>query len=309
MRYDGRKASADLATGRSGLVFWRVALILAVSLVSSLTACGEESGQGDWQLPTAGQPPPGGQPPIGGQPPPGGQPPIGGQPPAGGQSGAPSDGPQNAGAGGGAGQDPLPPVGGTNGAIDAGPPQPLDAGTSDGNGIKPPPTTDSGSSADAGPAADTGSPNPNDDLDALRQVCVDYINEYRASIGLAPLSRATPEQEACSDRGAQQDGTTGQAHSSAGSCPGLGGQNTCPNYTVGGWSGNTLEDSMKYCLDQMWAEGPPPVPIDQCRLDYVGCVLVHGHYINMSNESYSVVACGFYETSPGTWWMNQDFGY
>ncbi len=33
----------------------------------------------------------------------------------------------------------------------------------------------------------------------------------------------------------------------------------------------------------------------------------HGHYINMSSTSYTEVACGFYQTSDGSWWAVQDF--
>ena len=149
-----------------------------------------------------------------------------------------------------------------------------------------------------------------DDMDALRQVCVDYINMYRATLGVAALARATPAQEACSDMGAQKDGTSGQAHGSAGDCDGLGGQDTCPGWGVGGFSGNsTLGDALTGCLDQMWAEGPPPVPEQECIQDYQNCFLVHGHWMNMSNDDYKVVSCGFYKMSDGKWWMNQDFGF
>jgi hypothetical protein len=109
--------------------------------------------------------------------------------------------------------------------------------------------------------------------------------------------------------GAQKDATTGQAHGSAGDCSGLGGQNTCPGWGVGGFSGNaTLGDAPTGCLAQMWAEGPPPKPKQECIADYTNCFLVHGHWMNMSDTGYGVVSCGFYEMSNGKWWMNQDFG-
>jgi hypothetical protein len=165
-----------------------------------------------------------------------------------------------------------------------------------------------GGSTGAGGAA--GAPPANGEFDdALRQACVDYINMYRATLGKAPLRRGTPEMEACSDMGAKKDGDSGQAHSSARDCQGLGGQNTCPGWRVGGFGGNaTLEAALTNCLDQMWAEGEPPVPIDQCIADYQGCFLPHGHWINMQNEDYGVVACGFYRMSNGAYWMNQNFG-
>jgi len=174
-------------------------------------------------------------------------------------------------------------------------------------------TDGSAGMAAAGTAAAGGggsSGNPSDDMDALRQTCVDYINMYRATLSVAALNRATPSQEMCSDTGAQQDGDSGQAHGSAGMCQGLGGQDTCPGWGVGGFSGNaTLADALTNCLDQMWAEGPPPVPEAQCIQDYQNCFLKHGHYMNMSNAMYHVVSCGFYEMSDGSWWMNQDFGF
>ena len=173
-----------------------------------------------------------------------------------------------------------------------------------------------GGSAPAGTggmaAAGMGGSGPvtGDDMDALRQQCVDEINMYRATLMKPPLARGTPAQEACSDMGAKQDGDSGQAHGSAGNCPGLGGQDTCPGWGVGGFTGNaTLGDALTSCLDQMWAEGPPPAGTSdqQCIADYQNCFLKHGHYMNMSGD-YGVVACGFYEMSDGKWWMNQNFG-
>lgn len=164
--------------------------------------------------------------------------------------------------------------------------------------------------AGAGTSGSGGTgPVAGDDLDALRQLCVDEINMYRATLSLPPLARATPAQEACSDMGAKQDADSGQAHGSAGNCQGLGGQDTCPGWGVGGFSGNaTVGDALTGCLGQMWAEGPPPVPEDECIADYVNCFLKHGHWMNMSNDNYQVVSCGFYEMPDGKWWMNQDFG-
>ncbi len=132
---------------------------------------------------------------------------------------------------------------------------------------------------------------------------------YRATINVAPLVRASPSVEACSDQGAMHDSTTNMPHSSAGTCPGTGAQDTCPDLPVGG--GATLLSSLTQCLDQMWAEGPPPAgtTVAQCIQDYTGCFLQHGHYINMS-DSYmhnSGVSCGFYQMPGGAYWGNQDF--
>ena len=159
------------------------------------------------------------------------------------------------------------------------------------------------------PTEPTTAANPDDSLDSLRQLCLDTINGYRSGLGLPPLMRASVEIETCSDAGAMSDATTGQAHGSAGSCSGLGAQNTCPGWGVGGFSGNaTIEDALQGCLAGMWAEGEPPVSRQACIADYVGCFLQHGHFLNMSDPNARVVSCGFYMMDDGRWWMNQDFG-
>jgi hypothetical protein len=152
------------------------------------------------------------------------------------------------------------------------------------------------------PTSSGGTPSA-DGLDALRQVCVDTINQYRQTLSLPPLSRATAEQETCSDQGAQLDGTTGDAHGSAGDCPGLGAQNTCPGWNPNRYGGE--EGALRACLQLMWNEGEPPVPRNQCTGQ---CFQTYGHYLNMSSSSSRVVSCGFYRMPNGQIWMNQDFG-
>jgi hypothetical protein len=144
------------------------------------------------------------------------------------------------------------------------------------------------------------------EYEAERVACVAKINEYRATRMLAPLNRATPAQEACSDMGAKKDGDANAPHSSAGDCAGLGGQNTCPGYPVR--AGSTLTASLTGCLDQMWAEGEPAEGVQACIKDTAGCFQKHGHWINMSMANYKVVACGFYKMANGRFWMNQNFG-
>lgn len=182
-------------------------------------------------------------------------------------------------------------------------------GTSDAGGATGDRDASGGGTSDAGGASGGGTSDAGNSLDALRQFCVDYINMYRTMRGLDPLARAGEEQEHCSDRGAQMDAESGQAHGSAGSCPGLsGGQNTCPEVRVGGLYG-TLQESLTQCIDEMWAEGQPPVPRNQCIQDSQGCLLEHGHYLNMTDSRYNVVSCGFYEKPDGSYWINQDFGF
>lgn len=170
------------------------------------------------------------------------------------------------------------------------------------------PRTTLGQEASTATPADAGAADP--ELEALRQTCVDEINRYRATVGAAPLARAT-DREDCSDRGAQLDGNTGRAHASAsaggrqgsnGYCP-SSAQNACPGWPVGGRSGNaSVADALKGCLKMMWAEGKPPG--GTCT---GSCFQQHGHYLNMSAAGTRRVACGFYRMKNGSYWMNQNF--
>jgi hypothetical protein len=131
--------------------------------------------------------------------------------------------------------------------------------------------------------APTGSPNPSDP----EQICVDEINRHRASIGLGPLVRWTAA-ETCVDGESQHDSQTGTPHSAFGQCSEWA-QNECP-----GWPGPAAT-MIPQCLQAMWNEGPGQ--------DYA----THGHYINMTNPSYTKVACGFFTTTSGAVWAAQDF--
>jgi len=165
-----------------------------------------------------------------------------------------------------------------------------------------------GSGGSGGMMAMTGGTsggNPDDELNEVRQICVDTINEYRATVDLEPLARATPEQEMCSDGGAMMDGVSMRAHGSAGMCD-LGSQNTCPGYPVS-FGGGTLAGVLKRCLQQMWDEGEPAEGRAACMADLSGCYQRHGHYLNMTEPNATAVGCGFYDMGSDTWWMNQNF--
>jgi len=118
------------------------------------------------------------------------------------------------------------------------------------------------------------------------QDCVDRINQLRAECQcLPPLARWT-DAEACSDGQSQSDQATNTPHGNFGDC-GESAQNTCPNW-------GSESDIVNGCLQSMWDEGPGE-PFSE-----------HGHYINMSNQGYSKVACGF-SASAGGVWSNQNF--
>jgi hypothetical protein len=120
----------------------------------------------------------------------------------------------------------------------------------------------------------------------VAQRCVDDINGYRATKGLAPLARWA-DGEACAADEARQDSQSQRPHGSFGACR-ESAQNACPN-----WSG-TAERMTDDCLKMMWAEGP-------------GAGMAHGHYNNMVDTRASKVACGTFTMPDGRLWAVQDF--
>ena len=141
-----------------------------------------------------------------------------------------------------------------------------------------------GGSGGGGGGADAGV----DPITAARQQCVQIINMYRAT--LVPPSPALTEntsEESCVDGQAKADAIANVAHSAFGQCHEFA-QDECPN-----WPGPP-SSIMTNCLKAMWAEGPPPAGQDN-------------HWLNMSNASYTKVACGFYQDSTGGFWATQDF--
>ena len=136
-------------------------------------------------------------------------------------------------------------------------------------------------------------PGGTDEFAQARQACVDRINGFRATMSLMPLERWT-DNEPCTDQQSEQDAISGQAHGAFGMCNEFG-QNTCP-----GWP--STDAIVMDCLQQMWDEGPPPML--PCAGD---CFQAHGHYLNMSNTTYTKVACGFYRMNDGRIWSNHNY--
>lgn len=119
-----------------------------------------------------------------------------------------------------------------------------------------------------------------------RKDCLDKINTLRATEKKPALVEWT-DALSCSDAEAQSDSVSGKPHGAFGKCNEMA-QNECPGYP-------SVDTIATTCLDQMWAEGPGEPYI------------AHGHYINMSNSSYTKVACGFYKKADGTVWAVQNF--
>ncbi|WP_437607272.1 CAP domain-containing protein [Sorangium sp. So ce834] len=202
---------------------------------------------------------------------------TGGSPPGGNvgstTAGAGGSGAATAGAGGSGGA-PAAGAGGSDGSTTAG------AG---GSGGAPAGSTSGAGSSGSGAGGSGGKGDPT----GAAQLCVDTINQHRATLGLPPLARWT-EAESCSDEESESDGNTGQAHGAFGACDERA-QNECP-----GWNGPP-ESMIVPCLQVMWDEGPGE--------DFNK----HGHYINMSNTAYTKVACGFHTFPDGSVWAVQNF--
>jgi hypothetical protein len=111
---------------------------------------------------------------------------------------------------------------------------------------------------------------------AAASSCVDDINALRATIGLGPLTQWNGAL-GCADSEASTDSMTQRAHSAFPRCREFA-QNECP-----GWMGDA-STMIKPCLQAMWGEGPGG-----------------GHYDNMTNTSYTQVACGFSSDGTSTW--------
>lgn len=107
--------------------------------------------------------------------------------------------------------------------------------------------------------------------------CVQRINQLRAECQCLPPLKRWVEGESCAEEHAAYDAQLETAHAGFRDqiCEHGGfAQNECPNRR-GGW-----EQVNRDCLQMMWDEGPGE--------DF----MEHGHYINMSNQNYTKVACG-----------------
>jgi hypothetical protein len=153
-------------------------------------------------------------------------------------------------------------------------------------------TSSRASGSDSGAAdARTAAGDASDSLAAARALCVQIINQDRASLSPAsPALTDNPAQEPCVDAEAQTDYTNNSPHYSFihyNNCKSFA-EDECPDW------GGSLTTIVTNCLKQMWAEGPPEAGQDN-------------HWLNMSNKSYTKVACGFYQEPNGHWWATQDF--
>ena len=164
--------------------------------------------------------------------------------------------------------------------------------SSNSGGVKPSMTLDGGPcTPDYGctpTAPNTGDPHAD---------CVARVNQFRACACMGPLSRNTAAED-CANQQAQYDSETGTAHSGFTDkicSPGGSAQNECPGYS-------SVAQTINQCVLSMFDEGPPPT--NPCS---GSCYQTYGHFINMTNTTYTSVACGFYTTAGGQVWQVQNY--
>lgn len=131
----------------------------------------------------------------------------------------------------------------------------------------------------------------------IHQDCVDRINQFRTQCACLPALSRRSDGEACADQMAEYDALNDTPHLGVREmiCQPGGAQNECPGY-----ASNTQVIGL--CMQQMWDEGPPPT--DPCT---GACFQEYGHFINMTDQSMTQVACGFYTTTSGEVWSVQNF--
>ncbi|HEX7601197.1 MAG TPA: hypothetical protein VF316_06305 [Polyangiaceae bacterium] len=194
-----------------------------------------------------------------------------------------------------------------------------DSAVANDSGTKP----DSSTISDSG-VADTGIvANSGDGFGAARTACVNEINKLRATQGHAAYQLwETSAIDTCVDQQATYDETANSAHDAwinkkYPTCNG-NAQDECLGY-------GTTPSAVVACLDSMWAEKNQPncancaacngttlnQNIMNClstpTCDFYGnygseC----GHYVNMSADYFTQVACGF-STLPKGSWATQNF--
>ena len=145
----------------------------------------------------------------------------------------------------------------------------------------------SGGGTSSGGTSSGGTAVPND---AELQHCVDVVNAYRKTKGLAPLARSATI-ETFSGKAATSDASTGSPHGYFIQTKGGGGVSSAQN-EIPGWpmaQYGTLTKIIDAGTQMMWNEGPGG-----------------GHYENIVGK-HSAVGCGIQVTPAGKVWISQDF--
>jgi hypothetical protein len=118
--------------------------------------------------------------------------------------------------------------------------------------------------------------------------CVTHVNALRKTKGLSALARRTSD-ETCTNGNAKYDfahpSPPHAAYAGGSYCGGMSGECECPQWP-------TTYGGIVKCMNQMWAEGPPPAG-------------GFNHYSIMTN-AHTSVSCGIY-CANGKCTMTQDY--
>lgn len=137
-----------------------------------------------------------------------------------------------------------------------------------------------------------------------KEICLDIVNEYRATENLGPLSMASEEKQKCVEKQAADDLASNSAHGHFGNC-GEGAQNSGPNVRI--VAGKTYDYYAQMYLKMMWEDEKALVTSGKADPNKDSDYSKIGHYLNMKGN-YKTVACGFAESSDGKMgWLNIDF--
>jgi hypothetical protein len=156
--------------------------------------------------------------------------------------------------------------------------------------------TPAGGDAGSGGGVDAGSGSQ-----SVTAFCVSETNRYRAMVPVADIAEST-QLDTYAATGAESDTMSGTAHGHFSDTSGGGiafAENECPSFL--GWSitpnptDQQIKDKLAACILAWYSEGP--------GADYQ----THGHYINMTNASYTKMGCGVY-VSGSDLTITADFG-
>jgi hypothetical protein len=162
-----------------------------------------------------------------------------------------------------------------------------------GCGTSAPPGGDGGLDATADQnaidASDASSSDASDDSSAT--TCIAAINQYRAMVDAAPVTRKTDEEACATDQATKgaadlADSGTTTCHKYYGQCS-ESYQNEC------WYSVDDVAAVVAWCMSAFYAEGPPDSGIN--------------HYSVMTDPKSTRVACGFAHLAAGGYWMTNDY--
>ncbi len=138
-----------------------------------------------------------------------------------------------------------------------------------------------------------------------REQCLEIINEYRATEGVAPLELADEDVQWCTVQQAKADAEVDKAHANSRMC-GIGAQNTGPHFSTT-WKKNA-SSAVRSFIKMMWDDEKALVTSGERDPNKDEDYTYIGHYLNMRNSAYTKLSCGIALTEDGKKaWFNMNF--